>query len=151
MIKRNPSAKSIDRVEYREGIRFENDYLLDELVVVVAAGGTCGKKKKREEKKEKTMRSLNARETARKLLRNGSSAFYRAGNASRRGGGFQFTRTRETLVKLVQSRNERVPTRCVTHRETMHQRCFNAHDLTLRTLGVYSHSCLIYMREYKER
>lgn len=50
MIKRNPSAKSIDRVEYREGIRFENDYLLDELVVVVAAGGTCGKKKERRKK-----------------------------------------------------------------------------------------------------
>lgn len=119
MIKRNPSAKSIDRV----GI--EREFASRTIISSMNSSPVVRvEKKEREEKKKKTMRSLNARETARKLLRNGSSAFYRAGNASRRGGGFQFTRTRETLVKLVQSRNERVPTRCVTHRETMHQRCF---------------------------
>ena len=110
----------------------------------------CGKERRKERKKERKGKKNGIVKRTRDGTKTSSKRIFRflprGKRASRRGGGFQFTRTRETLVKLVQSRNERVPTRCVTHRETMRQRCFTLTILHFqRSARVYSHSCLIYI------
>lgn len=143
MIKRNPSAKSIDRV----GI--EREFASRTIISSMNSSPVV-----RVEKKEREEKNNAIVKRTRDGTKTSSKRIFRFLPRGKR------VEKRRRIPIYTYSRDPRKAC-AVTERTSAHAlrdapwdhapTLFYAHDLTLRTLGVYSHSCLIYMREYKER